>query len=116
MNNIIFSSKPIQDLVNEIADEVIRRLNHLDESKQEADKWFNIDELCNYLPDKPSKPTIYAKVSKNEIPYHKNDNEKKLRFLKSEIDEWLLQGKQKTNKEIEAEAIQKVKHGRKSNA
>jgi excisionase family DNA binding protein len=54
----------------------------------EADRWFDIDELCEYLPDKPAKPTIYAKVHTGKVPYHKRRGEKKLRFLKSEIDEW----------------------------
>lgn len=36
-----------------------------------ADKWFNIDELKDYLPDHPAKQTIYGWVSKREIPFHK---------------------------------------------
>jgi excisionase family DNA binding protein len=58
-----------------------------------TDRWFNVNELCNYLPDRPAKQTIYGKVSNNEIPHYKDT--KKLRFLKSEIDEWLKQGKKK---------------------
>jgi predicted DNA-binding transcriptional regulator AlpA len=49
-----------------------------------------------------SKPTIYSYVQRNEIPYHKKGN--RLYFFTSEIIDWIKQGKQKTIKEIEAEA------------
>ncbi len=50
--------------------------------------WMNIDELCSYLPAKPAKQTVYGWVCSKFIPYHKKG--KKLQFLKSEIDEWLM--------------------------
>jgi excisionase family DNA binding protein len=53
----------------------------------ETDQWFNLNELCEYIPDKPSKPTVYGWVHAGTIPVHKGG--KKLRFLKSEIDIWL---------------------------
>lgn len=49
-----------------------------------------------------SKPTLYAYVQRNEIPYHKKGN--RLYFFKSEIIDWIKTGKQKTVKELEAEA------------
>ncbi len=66
-----------------------------------TDRWFNLDGLCEYLPDKPAKQTIYGKASKGEIPLYKDG--KKLRFLKSEIDQWLKQGRKKTSVEVQAE-------------
>ena len=57
---------------------------------EEPDRWFDIDELCAYLPEKPSKPAIYKKVSEKAIPFEKPN--KKLIFLKSRIDLWLLNG------------------------
>jgi len=68
----------------------------------ESDHWMDLSELCKYLPDKPTLPTVYGWVSKKVIPYHKGG--KKLRFLQSEIDQWLKQGRRKTHSEIEAEA------------
>jgi excisionase family DNA binding protein len=65
--------------------------------KESENTWFDLNELCTYLPDKPAKPTVYAWVNQGIIPYHKGG--KKLRFLKSEIDEWLRQGKQVTKSE-----------------
>jgi hypothetical protein len=65
----------------------------------EDNNWFDINQLRLYLPDKPAKATLYAYVSANTIPHHKGP--KKLRFLKSEIDAWLKQGKNKTIAEIQ---------------
>jgi excisionase family DNA binding protein len=77
------------------------------EPRDESDTWFAINELCDYLPDKPAKPTVYGWVHAGAIPYHKG--EKKLRFLKSEIDGWLKQGRRKTTTEIALEAEQYIK-------
>jgi excisionase family DNA binding protein len=71
-------------------------------SAKSADEWFNLPQLCEYLPDKPKKATIYGYVHEGIIPFHKGS--KKLRFLKSEIDEWLKSGRRKTVAETQAEA------------
>ena len=67
-----------------------------------VDRWLNIDELKAYLPDHPAKATIYGWVSKREIPYHKGS--KKLRFLQSDIDKWLSNGKHRSENELKDEA------------
>lgn len=72
------------------------------EPPTETDRWFDLNELCIYHPDKPSKPTVYGWVNAGTIPVHKGG--KKLRFLKSEIDNFLRQGRKKTFAETESEA------------
>ena len=72
--------------------------------RKPEDQWFNIDELREYLSDHPAKATIYSWVHSRQIPHHKG--EKKLRFLKSEIDKWLLNGKRKSEDELHAEAAE----------
>lgn len=67
-----------------------------------VDRWFDIYELAEYLPDHPAKQTIYGWVHSRTIPYHKGG--KKLRFLQSEIDTWLSSGKRKSENELKAEA------------
>lgn len=67
----------------------------------EVDRWFDVIELCNYHPDKPAKPTVYAYVQNRTIPFHKKG--KKLFFLKSEIDAWLKLSRRRTSTEISAE-------------
>lgn len=68
----------------------------------EADCWFDLNELCQYHPDKPKKATVYNWVNAGTIPVHKGG--KKLRFLKAEIDNWLKQGRKKTFAETAREA------------
>ena len=68
----------------------------------ESDKWFNLQELCNYLPDKPARQTVYGWIGQKLIPYHKKG--KKLQFLKSEIDTWLIGDKRKSVAELQADA------------
>lgn len=73
----------------------------------DQDKWFDIVELCNYLPDKPQKATVYSWVSNSLIPCHKGG--KKLRFLKSDIDNWMKSGRKKTFAELQAETSVRAK-------
>lgn len=87
--------------------------NQQTEKRTELDQWFDLTELCQYIPDKPSKATVYGWVNAGVIPVHKGG--KKLRFLKSEIDNWMKQGRRKTLYEIAGEAEQylsKKKGGR----
>lgn len=77
-------------------------------TQTETDRWFDLNELCNYHPDKPSKPTVYGWVHDGLIPVHKGG--KKLRFLKSEIDTWIKQGRKKTISETANEADQYLKN------
>lgn len=79
----------------------------------EPDCWFNITELCEYLPDKPVIPTVYGWVHARSIPFHKRG--KKLSFLKSEIDSWIREGRRKTVVEAANEAAEYIamKGGRK---
>ena len=77
----------------------------------DSDKWFNVQELCEFLPDKPARQTVYGWIGQKLIPYHKKG--KKLQFLKSEIDAWLLGDKRQSVAELQAEAAEFVaKKGR----
>lgn len=67
------------------------------------DLWFNIDELCEYLPSKPARQTVYGWTSSHAIPYHKNG--KSVVFNKSEIDQWLLNGEVKSQQALMQEAM-----------
>ena len=83
-------------------EDIERLLQQKSEPQQQTDQWFDLNELCNYLPEKPAKPTVYGWVHSSIIPFHKRA--KKLFFLKSEIDIWLKTGRKKTVAEIESEA------------
>lgn len=83
---------------------LIERLlsDRTNEVRSDSDKWLSLEELCIYHPDKPRKATVYGWVHSGSIPVHKGG--KKLRFFKSEIDEWLLQGRKKTISEYSKDA------------
>jgi excisionase family DNA binding protein len=49
--------------------------------------WMNVNDVRDYLPNRPSKSTIYAWTSTHAIPFHKQG--RYTLFRKSEIDEWL---------------------------
>lgn len=53
--------------VQELKSMVQTNKNHTDN----ADRWFNVEGLCNYLPDKPAKQTVYGWITQRYIPYHK---------------------------------------------
>jgi excisionase family DNA binding protein len=80
------------------------------EPAPEGDSWLDLTELCQYHPDKPKQATVYEWVSKAKIPFHKSG--KKLRFLKSEIDSWLRQGRNKTLAETAIAAEQYISKNR----
>jgi excisionase family DNA binding protein len=94
--------KAFSQLTNEVSEIRQMLLAISNDKPAEADRWLNLDELCQYHPDKPSKMTVYGWTQAGSIPVHKGG--KKLRFLKSEIDRWLLQGRKQTTAEIEAES------------
>ena len=100
---MILTDLPIEELRQLFREELDSYFaaNRQQDQTEPLQQWFNVDELCNYLPDRPKKQTIYGKVSSNEIPHYKDA--KKLRFLKSEIDQWLMKGRKKTSIEMKAE-------------
>ena len=61
------------------------------------DRWFTIEELRSYLPGKPAITTLYGKVQRREIPFHRTG--KRVTFLQSEIDQWLKGARKATVQE-----------------
>ena len=94
--------KAFSHLTNEVSEIKRLLLEKSNAQPAETERWFDLNELCTYVPDKPSKPTVYGWVNAGTIPVHKGG--KKLRFLKSEIDNWLMQGRKKTHAELASEA------------
>lgn len=62
---------------------------------------LNIEEASELLKLKIN--TLYEKTSRKLIPHFKKGN--KLYFHRSELEEWVKNGKVRTNEEIEGEAI-----------
>ena len=99
--------KAFAHLTNEVSEIKRLLLEKSNEQPTETDRWFDLNELCIYHPDKPAKASVYGWVHSGLIPVHKGS--KKLRFLKSEIDNWIKQGRKKTLAEAASEAEQYLK-------
>ena len=106
-NEITFEKLPqaVEYLINKV-ERLETLLNVQKLELPESDKWFNLQELCEYLPDRPARQTVYGWIGQRLIPFHKKG--KKLQFLKSEIDSWLKADKRKSVAELQAEAQQYV--------
>jgi hypothetical protein len=104
MNDILLTPIRLNELETLIQNSVRKVLSENQKAalQPDPDRWFDLTELCSYLPDKPVKPTVYGWVHNSLIPCHKKG--KKLFFLKSEIDNWLKAGRKKTLAETAAEA------------
>ncbi|WP_025146868.1 helix-turn-helix domain-containing protein [Pedobacter jeongneungensis] len=79
---------------------IVEQLNPSDEDKDEL---FNIQQAADYL--KVSVQSIYAKVSRLEIPVRKPG--KRLYFSKQELRSWVDNSRRKTA----AELINEIKQG-----
>jgi predicted DNA-binding transcriptional regulator AlpA len=98
----------LEDLIKEIHSKVEgieQKLNNPSDQIPPSDVFMNISQLCEYIPKKPQKSTVYSWVSKRMIPYLKPAGSKSLVFSKHQIDEWLLSGRRKTASEIKESAI-----------
>ena len=83
------------------------KLDHIEQLLRDANNHFpETDELLTIAQAAKflnlSTPTIYGKVSRNEIPVNKQG--KRLYFYKSELAEWIKSGRKKTVSEIAQEA------------
>jgi hypothetical protein len=76
----------------------------LDIQAQEAKNILTLEEVAEYTH--LSKSYVYKLTSKGDIPYYK-PNGKQLYFKRTEIDEWLLTNRNRTNQEIEREIATK---------
>tara|TARA_R110002111_G_scaffold67741_1_gene110163 strand:- start:110 stop:448 length:339 start_codon:yes stop_codon:yes gene_type:complete len=80
--------------------EILALLLNKAEPKPEIETPKNIKDVSKLT--ELSVPTLYGYVQRNEIPFYKIGN--RLKFFPSEIIDWIRTGKQKTLKELEADA------------
>lgn len=104
MNKTVFISLPIEDLQTVIIDCVNSCLKNNTQEQPTPDQpeqLLTIDEVATLLH--LTKPTVYSKVSKNELPGVCKQG-KRLYFDRQTIIDWIKQGRKKSNAEIEQEA------------
>jgi excisionase family DNA binding protein len=71
-------------------------LSNFSQEQKQSDELLTISEASKLI--NLAIPTIYSKVSRNEIPVNKQG--KKLYFYKSELIAWIRAGRIKTNEEM----------------
>lgn len=80
------------------------------QKQDNQDRMLTVKEAADFLS--LSKHSIYAKVHNREMPFIKRGG--KLYFSKTDLIEWLKQGRKKTVKELQSEVMEKAfKHKRK---
>ena len=87
----------VRDLKSMISDTLMQK------TETESNPWLNLTELCDYLPDHPSKQTVYGWVSNRQIPYYKVG--RRLSFSKKEIDVWISGAYKQTAEQLHQQAL-----------
>jgi excisionase family DNA binding protein len=103
MENLTFEQLPhaVTMLTKEVSE--LKRLfieKQATPHKTDPERFLSIQEASELL--NLSVPTVYSKVSKGELPFMKRS--KRLYFSRTELLEYLKDGRNKSNFEIEQEA------------
>jgi len=102
---ILHTSSPSE--IKKLFEETLQEFfNKEVQPNEQTDTWLNLRQLCEYLPNKPARATVYGWIRTKRIPHYKGEKDKTLRFSKSEINDWLRKGKRMTESELLAEALE----------
>jgi excisionase family DNA binding protein len=94
-------SEQLSDLIQKSFRKVIAEIPS-QSTIQKSEELLTVEEAAKLLH--VSVPTIYTKISKNELPVIKNKGSKRCYFYKSELLDYLKTGRKKTVREIGDEA------------
>jgi excisionase family DNA binding protein len=109
MENLVFTQLSVQEVRNMLREEVKKALNESPQLQgNQLPEYLTIQELSEMI--NLAVPSIYGMVHRKQIPYVKRG--KKLIFEKSQIEEWLKNGRHKTKQEIDIEAAEHVQRRR----
>ena len=104
MYNLILSpidpEKLITDISERVTANILKAVQNNNPTTEQPEQLLTIQEAAQFL--NLTVPTMYSKVSKGELPVMKRS--KRLYFSRTELLEYLKEGRKKSNAEIEAEA------------
>ena len=66
------------------------------------DVYMTVEELCAYHPDHPSHQTVRRWKRLGYIPFYKDDETRRVKFKKSEIDAWIASSRHMSREERNA--------------
>jgi len=104
MENQIFlaTKQDLEQLIDSAVGKAMTKIN-CGNGKQVLDI-MNVEQASDFL--NLAMATIYDKTSKNLIPHKKKGA--KLYFIRTELEQWILDGNVKTADELDAEALDYV--------
>jgi excisionase family DNA binding protein len=104
MHNVVLSPIDPETLISSISERVtaniLKAVRNEQPTTDQPEQLLTIQEAAKFLS--LTVPTMYSKVSKGELPVMKRS--KRLYFSRTELLEYLKQGRKKSNAEIEQEA------------
>ena len=104
MHNLVLSPIDPEKLICSISERVtasiLKAVRNEQFSTAQPEQLLTIHEAAEFL--NLTVPTIYSKVSKGELPVMKRS--KRLYFSRTELLEYIKEGRKKSNAEIEHEA------------
>ncbi len=103
MSDLIIATKEdLENLIQASVRKIFSEQTKQEPIQQEAeDKFLNIKEASQYLS--LAEQTIYGYTSKGLIPFIKRG--KRVLFLKSDLENWLMQGRKMSIEELRAQLI-----------
>jgi excisionase family DNA binding protein len=103
MHNFVLSPIDPEKLITSISERVtaniLKAVRNEQPNTEQTEQLLTIQEAAEFL--KLTVPTLYSKVSKGELPVMKRS--KRLYFSRTELLEYLKEGRKKTNAEIKQE-------------
>ena len=104
MHNFVLSPIDPEKLISSISERVtaniLKAVRNEQPTTDQPEQLLTIQEAAEFLS--LTVPTMYSKVSKREIPVMKRS--KRLYFSRTELVDYLKDGRKKSNAEIEQEA------------
>ena len=104
MHNVVLSPIDPETLISSISERVtaniLKAVRNEQPTTDQTEQFLTIQEAAEFLS--LTVPTMYSKVSKGELPVMKRS--KRLYFSRTELLEYLKDGRKKSNAEIEQEA------------
>ena len=115
MHNLVLSPIDPEKLISSISERVTANILEAVKNEQSStnhpEQLFTIQKASEFL--NLSVPTIYGKVSRNEIPYMKRG--KRLYFSRTELMDYLKGGRKKSEEEIKDEVDSFLSNKKKAN-
>lgn len=113
MHNVVLSPIDPETLISSISERVtaniLKAVRNEQPTTDQPEQLLTIQEAAEFLS--LTVPTMYSKVSKGELPVMKRS--KRLYFSRTELLDYLKDGRKKSNAEIEQEAKAYLSNNRK---